>query len=724
MPVLRKSCARSQQAGPGGVPAAAELRARRALTRGGSLRATWLASLLFLAAIFTAGCASDGGYLTSRRAPRNPLDASLNLMSRKGPRPTARTEQLLRRYDLMRVQQTDSASVLAKLEAEIAAEPTAEKVYACAELAYIRGKQSEAAGDEQTALEHYGASVAHAYMFLFDPRYDRLRNPYDPQFRSACDLYNGALEATLRIANRQKMLRPGATYSMTVGGRRYNVGITVHGRWQSEEIERFEFVSDYEIEGLNNRYHTYGLGVPLIAVRRTGHREQAVERFYPPGLSFPITAFLRVVGDQPGGAARHCSLDLFDSSVANHTAIGGRLIPLETDLTTPLAYFLDHPALQETRRSATTGLLNPNRAQALTGLYMLEPYDPNKIPVLMVHGLWSNPLTWMDIFNDLRSFPEIRDRYQFWFYLYPTGQPFWISAAQLRDDLARARRLLDPEHETAALDQMVLVGHSMGGLVSRLQTIDSRDDFWSLVSHRPLSELKATPQDRTELARTLYFRANPSIRCVITIGTPHRGSQFANQYTRWLGRKLITLPDFVGRLTNRVTRENPGFFDDTQLLTTTTSIDSLAPDSPILPAILNAPRPPWVKLHNIVGLVPKEGIVGRLSAGSDGIVSYESAHLENADSETIVEADHLTVHQQPRSVLTVRNILRQHLEQVTAEAASRQGPTRASFTDDSPPPPEDLEQEWTDSDGDAAPVPPLPQLLLPVGTPPLGGTHE
>lgn len=662
--------------------------------------ATWVLGVLILA----AGCAADGGYLASRRAPLNPLDASLNLMSRKGPRPTARTEQLLRRYDLMRAQQIDSARVLAQLEEEIATEPTAEKVYACAELAYIQGKLKEADADEQAALEHYGASVAHAYMFLFDPRYDRMRNPYDPQFRSACDLYNGALEATLRIANRRNMLRPGATHQMTVGGRQYNVAITVHGRWRSEEFERFEFVSDYEIEGLNNRYHTYGLGVPLIAVRRPGHRGQAIERFYPPGLSFPITAFLRVVGDQRGGAERHCSLDLFDSSVANHTAIGGRLIPLETDLTTPLAYFLDHPDLQETRSSATTGLLNPNQAQALTGLYMLEPYDPGKIPVLMVHGLWSNPLTWMDIFNDLRSFPEIRDRYQFWFYLYPTGEPFWISAAQLRDDLAHVRQVLDPRHETAPLDQMVLVGHSMGGLVSRLQTIDSGDDFWALVSRQPLSELKATPQDRAELARTLYFRANPSIRCVVTIGTPHRGSNFANRYTRWLGRKLITMPDFVARLSNRVTRENPSFFDDTQLLTTTTSIDSLAPDSPILPAILNAPRPPWVKLHNIIGLVPKEGIVGRLSAGSDGIVAYESAHLEDVNSETIVEADHLTVHQQPRTVLTVRNILRQHLEQVTAEAAAGQDTVRAAFDDDSLPTP----------DEDEAPVPPLPELLLPI----------
>ena len=91
---------------------------------------------------------------------------------------------------------------------------------------------------------------------------------------------------------------------------------------------------------------------------------------------------------------------------------------------------------------------------------MLEPYDPQKIPVLLVHGLWSSPITWMEMFNELRSFPELHAEYQFWFYLYPTGQPFWHSAAQLREDLEHLRRVLDPQRQSPALDQLVLVGHS------------------------------------------------------------------------------------------------------------------------------------------------------------------------------------------------------------------------------------------------------------------------
>ena len=158
------------------------------------------------------------------------------------------------------------------------------------------------------------------------------------------------------------------------------------------------------------------------------------------------------------------------------------------------------------------------------GLYMVQPYEPGKIPVLLVHGLWSTPMTWMEMFNDLRSQPEIRDRYQFWFYLYPTAQPFWLSAAQLRRDLAKVRNVLDPRHEEPALDQMVLIGHSMGGLISRLQTVQSGDEFWRLVSREPLPQIKAEPEVRQKLQETFFFQPNPSIRRVVTIGTPFHGS--------------------------------------------------------------------------------------------------------------------------------------------------------------------------------------------------------
>jgi pimeloyl-ACP methyl ester carboxylesterase len=627
--------------------------------------------LIFAISVSQLGCTSND-YIRMRRAPRNPLANSLNLLSPFGPKPTDRTEQVVRKYDL---QSRDRNEVLDGLREEIQVDPHPEKLYAMAEVAYIAGCKANSMGKRARALDLYADTVAHAYWYLFDPRFDRFRNPYDPQFRGASELYNSALEAAMRIVNEDGELRPGTDVTIDTGRQKFQVTVTVKGNWHAEDFERLEFVSDYEIKGLNNRHNSYGLGVPLIIVRRAHADTDAAENFYPPGLSFAATAFLRVVPRHPaeGGVPDHvqCELELHDPLPSKDIFVAGRKVPLETDLTTPLAFFLDNPDFEESKSIATLALLTPDVVRAHDGLFMLEPYDPNKIPVLLVHGLWSSPITWMDMFNDLRSFPEIREHYQFWFYLYPTGQPFWISAAELRQDLENVGETLTPDGRSPALDQMVLVGHSMGGLVSRLQSISSGDDFWRILSDRPFDELRADDETRAQLASTVFFQPNDAVRRVITIGTPHRGSEVANDYTRWLGRKLITLPEMMVRLSRKVVRENPNFFTNTDLLTISTSIDSLSPMSPFFPVMLQSNHSPRTRYHNIIGLVPKAGLVGRIAAGSDGIVSFESAQVDGVDSEITVPADHLSIHRHPKTILEVRRILLEHRDVAVAEIRQR-----------------------------------------------------
>src|SRR5262249_44669061 len=153
------------------------------------------------------------------------------------------------------------------------------------------------------------------------------------------------------------------------------------------------------------------------------------------------------------------------------------------------------------------------------GIRMLEPYQPGKIPVLLVHGLLSSPLTWAPAFNDLTGDPGLRERFQFWTYFYPTSQPYLVTAADLRDELARIRKDLDPQHKDAALDDMVLVAHSMGGLVSKLLTVDSGEDFREVISERPLDELKLQPPTRQALERVLHFERVPQVRRVVYLAT-------------------------------------------------------------------------------------------------------------------------------------------------------------------------------------------------------------
>lgn len=639
------------------------------------------------------GCASK--WVTLRSVPRNPLVDQLQLTAYSGPKPSARTMQLLRVYNLDADWENDPRQLLEKLQGVIDREPSADKVYALGELAYLGAKRIQPKNPDQ-ARDLYGAAVLHAYRYLFDPRFAPTRNPYDPQFRGACDVYNSALEASLRIQCQGQRFAPGSTVTIQTSTGPWDVTCVLHGgQWRPEEFDHFDFVSNYEIRGLKNQYQTYGLGVPLIAVRKSYDGEPTATRYYPGKLSFPVTAFLRPISNPtragtPEAPERHRAvLEMYDPLTATDIVLGNVRVPMESDLTTPLAYFLSDFKIDDL---ATEGLLNPEvlmgmrpgRSQTIMGLYMIQPYEPGKIPVLMVHGLWSSPMTWMEMFNDLRSQPEIRDRYQFWFYLYPTGQPFWLSAAQLRNDLIEVRRALDPNGQEPALDQMVLIGHSMGGLVSKMQTLNSGNEYWRLVSDTPLPEIKAADDVRSKLQNCFYFQPNPSVRRVITIATPHHGSNFSNQTTQWLAHRLIRLQQMLASQ-EKLFSENPQAFGGGSLLRIETSVDSLSPSTAIFPVMANAPRASWVHYHTIAGLVPAHGIFGTLAAGGDGVVALDSARQPNADSELVVPADHMTVHTHPLAVLEVRRILQAHLAELESYPALSRGHLHNSHTAAAPP---------------------------------------
>lgn len=610
---------------------------------------------------------NEGSALKVRRTPRNPLENELNLLGWMGPKPSERTTQTLRRYGLAETYKSNPMKAYQSLVVSVRSEANLEAMHALSEIAYVQGTKAKAAGRTQEALELFGESIATSYEYLFDQRFDHYRNVFDPEFRRVCDLYNVSLEEILRLMKAEGTLIPGRTGSVPLRDRTLEFDVVMYGRWSSTEIQECRFVSDFEVEGLSNRYHSYGLGVPLIAVRKASTRPSPTEQFYPNGLTFPVTAFFRQLPqtsvDHANGV-RRCIIELHDPLDRQDVLIEDRRAPLESDISTPLAYYLNDPTVG-TNALATLALLDANFAQEFDGLYMLEPFDPNKIPVVMVHGLWSSPVTWMEMFNDLRSMPEIRSRYQFWFYMYPSGQPFWASARQMRSDLAEAMQILDPQRRSPQLQRMVLVGHSMGGLVSRLQTIDSQDRFWNLVSQRSPEELQGSPEKIAALRDLYFFQPNPNVRRVITIGTPHHGSDFANSAARWVSRKFITLPSMLTQTGDELVQANPGFFRDNDLLTITTSVDSLSSDCPFLPVMLEAPTAPWVHYHNVIGVVPDTSTLAKVGLSwqeeGDGIVPLTSARVPGVDSELIVPAEHMDVHRHPLTILEVRRILIEHL---------------------------------------------------------------
>ncbi|MCA9041251.1 MAG: hypothetical protein KDA65_12935 [Planctomycetaceae bacterium] len=613
--------------------------------------------LILVCASFLSGCATNR-LVTLRSDPYNPLTEKLKLSAWRGPKPSERTIQTLRRYDLVDVHGNPKQDSIAGLMKYYQQSPKQETCYAISELNYLAGKSRELS-DSQEAMQHYFACVVYSYDYLFHPRYSGTTNPYDPQFRGACDLYNVALEAGLRQIQKSGQLKPGLNTVENIGGRKVQFSIRSHGfNWREQEFDQIKFVSDYQLTGLANKYRTHGLGVPLIAVRSSKGSGALQDKYYAPNLSFPITAFLRLKKDSKDpDSPLHAELELHDPTEETRIKVANYEIPLESDISTPLAYFLDSPKL---KHLDTYGLVWADKAKEISGLYMVQPYQPGKIPVLMVHGLWSSPMTWMEMLNDLRGVPEIRDRYQFLFYLYPSGQPFWETTADLRDNLRELQQTfasVDPDNE---LDEMVVVGHSMGGLVSRMLTSHSGDVYWNRVSRIPIQQVSGSDASKAQLKRLFYFEPERSITRVVTIGSPHKGSGWANNFTQWLGRKLISVPGQTFEAGKSILKLDPTFFVND--ITTATSIDSLSPNSPILQANYESEKAEWVSYHNVVGVTSDKP----LEENSDGVVPYISAHLDRVDSEIVVNAEHSELHRHPKTVLEVQRILLEHLQKVDA----------------------------------------------------------
>jgi triacylglycerol esterase/lipase EstA (alpha/beta hydrolase family) len=579
----------------------------------------------------------------------------------KKPEATERTQLLLRRYSLVEYYRQDPNRVIDWLGELAAKTPTMEEVHALAELAEIEANWLRARGKSEAASNYYVTALVHSYQFLFASQLDLNRNAYDPQFRSICDIYNRSLEALLRKFCEEGKLIPNQTITVGSGPKAFDFSVEVVGRWHDQEFERFELTNDYETKGLVNRHRSFGLGVPLIAVRKQKVGEQLVEQFYPPHLTMALTAFARLqfVQHSSDTGQMKAVLSLFDPLEQTVIYNGDHSVPLESNVTTPLAYNFRDPVLYSGVLE-TMSLINAELTPEFYGMYMLEPYDPEKIPVVMVHGIWSSPMTWVKMFNDLRASPEIHANYQFWFYSYPTGQPFWLSARQMREDLKRVKKVLDPMASSASLNQIVLVGHSMGGLISTMQTIESEERFWSLVSSQKIADLEGDPDELQRLRDTFFFSPDSAIRNVITIGTPFQGSNFANDATQWFSRKLFTLPDAERSRMKRIVDQNTEKFDNPEMLLTATSLDSLEADAPIFKVIAESQSPSGVQHFNVYGRTERKSWIKTSSNpryDGDGVVSLESANNPRAISQLAINEEHSELHQSTPCIYEVRRIL-------------------------------------------------------------------
>lgn len=612
----------------------------------------WILATLLL----ISGC--TGGIQVRERWPRGRISEGEGAALPLDGQPSERTALLLRRLNQFQTFSERPIFILDNLERRARAEPNRDLVFALAELSYLTGRKLEKAS-LQDAVNLYIRAVTYSYFYLFDPSVEPLPSTYDPRFRMACALYNQSLSQCLRLAQRD-----GGNLDENLRSAFSSAGVAVDIRrdgltLRAQEIGRFRFASDFEVRGLENHYRTYGLGVPLIAIRAAPDGPGTGEKFYPKEQSFPITAFLRMTRGICSKDGCGATLELYDPLRVQTIELAGDQIPLESDLTTPLAYFLARAKYQDLE---LTGLLRGEQIQDRTGLYMLQPYEKGKIPVVLIHGLWSSPLAWMPMFNDLRGDPALRDKYQFWFFQYPTGNPVPYSAQLLRDALLEVRATVDPDGKDAAMGQMVLVGHSMGGLLAKMMVQQSEDQLWRLVSKVPLEQLDATPEEQHQLERVFFFDPQPFVKRVIFIATPHQGSRLSNRFIGRLASNLIRLPSTLMRARSELIERNPEAFTARFRRGLPTSVDNLSPDSPVIQTLATISIDKQVLHHSIIGNVWG----GPPEQSTDGVVPYASAHLADANSEYLVPAGH-ACQTHALAINEVRRILVEHLAAVKSD---------------------------------------------------------
>ena len=204
------------------------------------------------------------------------------------------------------------------------------------------------------------------------------------------------------------------------------------------------------------------------------------------------------------------------------------------------------------------GLLNPEHFGKTRGLFLLEPYDSNKVPILMIHGLMSSPLTWMELTNDLLGDAYVRTHYQIWHYVYPTGQSLFYSAKGLRDSLDALKRALALAHLPQP-KAMVVIGHSMGGLRAKSLVCDSGDNLWDAVFTVRPERLTVSQDALNDLRGSFFFKARKDVAKVIFMATPQRGSNLAANWLGRFGSRLVHLSGDWSVENRLIAREQKAF---------------------------------------------------------------------------------------------------------------------------------------------------------------------
>ena len=486
----------------------------------------WIGLLILL-----AGCATP---IQVERV--NPSDVQRELTSNviSTGQISPETQIVLQQRGLWQLYPNDPQAAIAILHrAVVNGEASPNTVFALAEMSFRYAEHT----DNQP---YYLAAAVYAFAFLFPN--DRAQRPdeFDPRVRIATDIYNRSLTSTFASADRSRVVFSSGTYELPFG----TIDIvfdSATARWGHLVLsDDFTPADELRITGLRSRYRYYGIGASLAADVSSDAKEAGFQ--VDPYLKVPVTALLRV-DLAPRDFAQghlHGRIDLYPVHDASEVRVDGQSVPLQGDPSAAFAYGLSDPNIW---RSEYAGFLRGDFFdRAPSQLVALQPFAPDQIPAVFIHGTASSAGRWANLINDLQSDPVIRDHYQFWLFSYNTGNPIPFSALQLRTALESAVRKLDPAGNHPALHDMVLIGHSQGGLLAKMLVIDSGSRLWDAFSSEPLDRFRVSESTRELLREALFVKPLPEVRRVIFIATPQHGSYVAGSWIGQLAARFVTLP--------------------------------------------------------------------------------------------------------------------------------------------------------------------------------------
>lgn len=398
--------------------------------------------------------------------------------------------------------------------------------------------------------------------------------------------------------------------------------------------------SEVELGALNERYTLPGIGVPMVGVIPAARVREADEHLHNISSRGTVSALTAVmIFPEDGGKPQ---FRLMRRHKEDSLTVGNLRYPLAADWSALLEVYWNLTRVKEDRM---LGLLRPQELRNTTGLSSIQAYDPNKIPVILTHGLASSAGTFDNLVNRLYADPEIRRNYQFWYFNYPTGVAWTISARVYRESLRQLRDRVDPEHENPNWDNMVVLGHSMGGLITHYSQCE---EPWNLLlaSDIPKERLRAYLQPKyrdvpfddpaLEALRKDYFFYPVKAGLVIYLATPHRGAPVARYRLATFLTKLVTLPQTLLKEAYNIAtlQEDMLLLNPQDAYLWFTSVSQLRPNSYSITGLQG------LKVRN----VPTHSIIGDRGKGncpkcSDGVVPYWSSHI-NWGTETVVPADH------------------------------------------------------------------------------------